>query len=134
MNLTPIGLTQTLACLFFAVCFLQSGIDKVTDRQGNLAWLTGHFAASPFKRIVPLLLTAVTLLECVTGIVALVAGVGAFFAIESLHPWILAAMALSAFTLLLLFTGQRIAKDYPGAATLATYFTVALIGLYVSGF
>ena len=35
---------QVLASAFLAVLFLQSGIDKVTDRRGNLDWLTGHFA------------------------------------------------------------------------------------------
>jgi hypothetical protein len=32
---------------FLAILFLQSGIDKVVDRRGNLEWLNGHFAKSP---------------------------------------------------------------------------------------
>ncbi|MEA2554314.1 MAG: hypothetical protein QOJ65_2490, partial [Fimbriimonadaceae bacterium] len=32
-------------------------------------------------------------------------------------------------SLVMLFAGQRFAKDYAGAATLATYFAVSLLGL-----
>ena len=37
---------------------------------------------------------------------------------------------LSALALLALFFGQRMAKEYPGAATLVPYFLLALAGLY----
>ena len=37
---------------------------------------------------------------------------------------------LSALAMLALFFGQRIAKEYPGAASLVPYFTVALAGIY----
>jgi hypothetical protein len=47
---------RALAALFLGVLFLQSGLDKVTDRKGNLKWLTGHFAKSPLSGVVPLVL------------------------------------------------------------------------------
>ena len=47
---------QILASAFLAILFLQSGIDKVIYRRGNLEWLTGHFAKSPLAGIVPALL------------------------------------------------------------------------------
>ena len=43
----PLRLAQLFTCAFLAILFLQSGIDKVVDRSGNLEWLTGHFASSP---------------------------------------------------------------------------------------
>src|SRR5436309_3415251 len=60
-------LLQIFASGFLAILFLQSGIDKVVDRRGNLEWLKGHFAKSPLSRFVPVLLTAITFLEVVAG-------------------------------------------------------------------
>src|SRR6058998_1173112 len=70
-NLRMLGgsatLLQILVSAFLAILFLQSGIDKVVDRRGNLEWLKGHFAKSPLAGIVPALLTAITFLEVVAG-------------------------------------------------------------------
>ena len=63
---TPEGATyllQAFASAFLAILFLQSGVDKVVDRRGNLEWLKGHFAKSPLAAMVPLLVTAITILE-----------------------------------------------------------------------
>src|SRR5438876_4261714 len=62
-----IYLMQILAAAFLAILFLQSGIDKVVDRRGNLEWLKGHFAKSPLAGIVPSMVTAITILEIATG-------------------------------------------------------------------
>ena len=51
---SAIFLLQILVSAFLAILFLQSGIDKVVDRRGNLEWLEGHFAKSPLAGIVPL--------------------------------------------------------------------------------
>ena len=53
---TPEGamyLLQAFVSAFLAILFLQSGIDKVVDRRGNLEWLKGHFAKSPLAGMVP---------------------------------------------------------------------------------
>jgi hypothetical protein len=41
-----------------------------------------------------------------------------------------AGSLLSAITLLMLFFGQRVAKDYAGAATLVPYFILVVINLF----
>lgn len=116
-----------LACAFFAVLFLQSGLDKVLDRKGNLAWMVPHFEKSPFKGQVPFMLSMLTILEVATGLMALLGAADMAFDLG----WGLArySLWLAAFTLLCLFAGQRLAKDYAGAASLAGYFAVALIGI-----
>src|SRR5438094_7874249 len=58
-----IYLMRIFASAFLAVLFLQSGIDKIVDRRGNLEWLSGHFAKSPLAGIVPALLICITILE-----------------------------------------------------------------------
>src|SRR6266566_6441624 len=62
-----IYLMQILASAFLAILFLQSGIDKVADRRGNLEWLKGHFAKSPLAGIVPAMVTAITIVEVAAG-------------------------------------------------------------------
>src|SRR5213080_4092968 len=58
---------QAFISAFLAILFLQSGIDKVVDRRGNLEWLTGHFAKSPLAGMVPAMVTAITILELAAG-------------------------------------------------------------------
>src|SRR5213593_3296681 len=70
-NLRMLGgsgtLLQILVSAFLAILFLQSGIDKLVDRRGNLEWLKGHFAKSPLAGTVPGLLSAITILEISAG-------------------------------------------------------------------
>ena len=121
-------IAQSLISAFFAILFLQSGIDKITDRKGNLEWLGGHFANSPLKGMVPFLLTTITLVEVLAGAASLIA-IGVVLATGTL-TFALIGTTLSALALLMLFFGQRIAKDYEGAGNLIPYFILAVINLY----
>ena len=120
-------IARLVVCAFFGVLFLQAGLDKVTDWKGNLEWLTGHFANSPFGGKVPFLLGVVTLVELSAGLVSSFAVV--MIAVGGPHEVGILGLALSLLALLMLFTGQRVAKDYAGAASLAVYLAVGLIGL-----
>jgi hypothetical protein len=120
---------QCLVSSFFAVLFIQSGLDKVVDRAGNLEYLKGHFKATPLLPVIPLCLAALTLLEVAAGVVCAVGFVvlltGGSSAISYLGTF------LCSVTFVSLFTGQRIAKDYAGAASLVPYFTLSLVAMYV---
>jgi uncharacterized membrane protein YphA (DoxX/SURF4 family) len=63
-------LMQIFTAAFLAILFLQSGIDKIIDRRGNLEWLKGHFAKSPLAGVVPALLTVITILELTAGLLS----------------------------------------------------------------
>jgi hypothetical protein len=43
----------------------------------------------------------------------------------------LLGVELSAVTLIFLLIGQRLAKDYAGAMTLAVYFIITLLGVFL---
>jgi diacylglycerol kinase len=124
-----IFLIQILISAFLAILFLQSGIDKVVDRRGNLEWLKGHFAKSPLAKIVPLLLTAITALEILTGALSTIGCVLIIFSRDSTLAFYGAVIA--AITITALFFGQRMAKDYAGAAVLVPYFLMALTAIYL---
>ena len=124
-----IYLMQILATAFLAILFLQSGIDKIVDRRGNLEWLKGHFAKSPLAGTVPALLTVITIFEVAAGVLS---AVGCLFIILSRDSTVaFYGAAISAVAVLALFFGQRIAKDYAGAAVLVPYFLLMLVAMYL---
>jgi len=122
-------LLQIFASGFLAILFLQSGIDKVVDRRGNLEWLQGHFAKSPLAGMVPLLVTTITILEIAAGGLSAVGCILIILTRDSTLAFYGAAFAT--ISIIALFFGQRMAKDYAGAATLAPYFLLTLISLYI---
>ena len=125
--LEPIFLARILVCAFFAVLFLHSGLDKVFDWAGNMGWLGPHFAKSPVKGMVPLLLGIITATEVSAGVTCTFAVFVLFLGGPAWIPVV--GVGLASLNLVMLFAGQRIAKDYAGAAVLAAYFAVAILGL-----
>jgi len=127
----PLYLVQLLVSLFLAILFLQSGIDKIVDRQGNLEWLKGHFAKSPLAGTVPLLFAVLTIIEVAAG---LLSGIGFLALIFARNPTIaFYGAVVSAIAILALFFGQRVAKEYAGAAILVPYFLLTLVAIYLLG-
>ena len=118
---------QILISAFFAILFIQSGIDKVLDWKGNLGWLTGHFAKSPLAGMVPLLLGLITLMELAAGALSAIGCVLVLLRHDSTIAFY--GVVLAGVTLLALFFGQRMAKEYPGAASLVPYFLVVIAGI-----
>lgn len=125
----PLRIAQLLTCMFLAILFLQSGIDKVVDRSGNIEWLTGHFASSPLAGIVPFMVTTVTIAELLAGAVCALAA--AAMLLGGGDTLAVAGISLSALSLVMLFFGQRMAKDYAGAAVLVPYFVLTVLGLWL---
>jgi hypothetical protein len=124
-----IYLMQVLAAAFLAILFLQSGIDKIVDRRGNMEWLKGHFANSPLAGTVPALLTAITIIELAAGVLSALGCVLLLLLRDSTVAF--CGAVISAIATIALFFGQRIAKDYAGAAVLVPYFLLALLAIYL---
>ncbi len=112
-----------------AVLFLQSGLDKVFNWTGNKEWLTGHFSKSILKSTVPILFPVITLIELGAG---LCSAIGFFCVLFGCNSSIgLLGMLLALKAIFLLFMGQRLAKDYAGAASLVPYFLLCAGGVWV---
>ncbi len=112
---------------FFAIVFLQSGLNKVVDSEGNKAYLQETFAQAPtLQGMLGSLFWALTAIElaagvfCGLGIVTLSFWDGGFLA-----RW---GIRFATLALLALIFGLRMAKDYQGATGVAAYFAVALLG------
>ena len=124
-----IFILQILTSAFLGILFLQSGIDKIVDRRGNLEFLQGHFAKSPLAGTVPLLVTVITVLEIAAGALS---AIGCAMIILTRDPAIaFYGAVISALSILGLFFGQRMAKDYAGAAILVPYFLLGLVAIYL---
>lgn len=124
------NLPALFAALFTAILFIQSGLDKVFDWRGNLGWLTGHFEKTFVAGTVPLMLVTITVMELATGLLA-AAGL-VYFLIAGSTILVFWSAAVGAATFCALFFGQRIAKDYPGAAVLVPYFILMLVMMYLT--
>src|SRR2546423_10071597 len=120
---------QILASAFLAILFLQSGIDKIVDRRGNLEWLKGHFAKSPLAGTVPGLLSAITILEISAGALSAIGCAVIIFSHDSTLAFY--GAVISAIAIVALFFGQRMTKDYAGAAVLVPHFLLALSAIYL---
>lgn len=125
----PLWMLQVLPAAYLAITFVQSGLDKVFDWKGNLGYVTSVFSKVPVMKSQPaLLLLSLTLLEVAAGFLS-AAGVIALIATGS--PKLACAGGMVAgIALLSLLFGQRMAKDYAGAAGLAPYFLVSLASVY----
>jgi len=122
---------QVLVAAFLAILFLQSSIDKIFDWRGNLEFVKGHFAKSPLARVVTPMFGLLAILELAAGILT---ALGCLLIVVqgdttvALNGAFIAAIAITA-----LFFGQRMAKDYAGAAILVPYFLLTLVAIYLLG-
>src|SRR5437588_3281130 len=107
-NSGTILILQILTSAFLAILFLQSGIDKVIDRRGNLEFLQGHFAKSLLAGMVPLLVTVITILEIAAGTLS---AIGCVIIILTRDPTVaFYGAVISAIAIVALFFGLRIGQ------------------------
>lgn len=123
-NIAPI-----LILLLLAVTFLQSGIDKITDWNGNITWLKEHFAKTYIRKFVVIAVVKLLILEIIAGLFC-VAGVYMLIANNENSVGLYGSI-LSCIVLLVLLFGQRVAKDYDGARTIVIYFIPAVFCVYL---
>jgi len=120
---------EILLLLFLVITFVQSGLDKLVDWSGNLSWLKGHFAESPLKNVVPILLGTILVTEIISGLLCAI-GIYQFIALGESSMAFYGAI-LSCVTLLMLLFGQRMAKDYDGARTIVIYFVPVIFLVFL---
>ncbi len=127
--MSPEVIGRFLATALFAVVFVQSALDKLTDSQGNLEFLSGHFKQAPFSSaLVRRMFWTLTALESTAGVLcALGILFGSFW--SGGMNLASAGLGVAGLALLSLMAGQRFAKDYAGAAVVAAYIAALLVGL-----
>ena len=127
VEINILTIAQSLIGIFLSIALLQSGADKILNRNGNLEWLSSHFSNSPLSGLVPLLLNVVTILEIIGGSFTLIGSL--MNLVNGNNILLTIGLLIAALNFLALFLGQRIAKDYEGAAVLVNYFVLNILGL-----
>ena len=125
------NLPALFAALLVSILFIQSGLDKVLDWKGNLEFLKDHFSKTILAPTVPPMLATITFMELATGCLAAVGII--YFLVYGSVLLIFYSSIIGAATITALFFGQRIAKDYPGAAVLIPYFILLVLLMYLTG-
>jgi hypothetical protein len=119
---------SVLVLVFLAVTFIMSAHDKLFHWNDNMAWMKPHFEKTILKNHVLLATGILVFFEilasvlCLVGIVELYINGGRMFGFYG--------AVYSCITLLFMLFGQRLAKDFDGARTIAIYFVVAVLGVF----
>lgn len=122
-------ITEILLLLFLIITFLQSGLDKLLDWKGNVGWLKDHFSKTFLSNMVPFSVAIILMVEMVASILCLI-GIYQLIANNDKAFGFYGAI-LSCIALLMLLLGQRVAKDYDGARTIAIYFVPAIFAVFL---
>ena len=121
--------------LLLFVLFGQSAIDKIVNWKENYTWLKDYFSKTIFNRFTKFNLLVITCLELASALLSIYSCVDIIIALFG-HPvgaivwsadFLYITNIVCSITLLFLFTGQRIAKDYLGAVRIIPYFILVLI-------
>jgi hypothetical protein len=125
---TSYTLVKMMIPAFMAILFLQSSLDKIMDYKGNLAYFKDHFKNSPLAKTVGIMMPVLTILEFTAGVLCVIGTVSLY---SGNKFWAFSGLVVAGVSLLSLFFGQRVAKDYAGALSIAVYFGVNVLGLLI---
>ncbi|MCB0664996.1 MAG: DoxX family membrane protein [Saprospiraceae bacterium] len=128
MEITTLMVMRVLFSAFMAILFIQSGLDKVFNWNDEKSFYKKHFSQTFLRGTIDLLMPTITLAELAAGFLSAIGILSYLFMGDKTLACI--GMLMANIALLMLFFGQRVAKNYSGAATLVTYFLVAAAGLY----
>ena len=119
-----------LILVFFSIVFIQSGMDKIIDKKGNLSFLVSHLEKVFSITLIKIAFYVVTFLEISSGILCLLGTFQLlFFDRKELG---LIGIVVGSVALLILLFGQRVSRNYDGAQTIVVYFILSIIGLLLS--
>lgn len=125
------NVASILILVFLAVTFIQSTYDKIFDWKGTIEWLKSHFANTFIKNYVTIVVAILIILELVSGVLSsvgciqLIVNGGRIFGFYG--------ALFSCISMICMLFGQRLAKDYDGARTIAIYFVPAVMAVYWLG-
>ena len=126
---TYLSIICSFISAFVGIVMTQSGFDKIFNWEGELDFISEKFAKTPLSNFSAFGLIQVTIFEVLSGILSLL---GAFMVLfYNDESYGIMGLILAAISLCILMLGQRISKDYEGAAILVPYFLLTMIGLFM---
>tara|TARA_B100001250_G_C19564766_1_gene684994 strand:+ start:104 stop:547 length:444 start_codon:yes stop_codon:yes gene_type:complete len=119
----------SLISAFVGIVMTQSGFDKIFNWEGELDFISEKFAKTPLSNFSAFGLIQVTILEVLSGLLSLFGVIMVLF--YNNESYGIMGLILAAISFCILMLGQRISKDYEGAAALVPYFLLTMIGLFM---
>ena len=126
---TYLSIICSLISAFVGIVMTQSGFDKIFNWEGELDFISEKFAKTPLSNFSAFGLIQVTILEVLSGLLSLFGALMVLF--YNNESYGIMGLILAAISFCILMLGQRISKDYEGAAVLVPYFILTMIGLFM---
>ena len=114
--------------VFLGIVMTQSGFDKIFNWEGELDFITGKFASTPLA-FSTFGLIQVTIFEILSGLLSIFGSLMALLYDD--YSYAIMGLILAAASLSILMLGQRVSKDYEGAAVLVPYYILTMFGLFI---
>ena len=115
--------------VFIGIVMTQSGFDKVFNWEGELNFIIEKFSKTPLSSFSAFGLIKVTIFEILSGLMSLFGSIMVLFYGDESYG--IVGLILAAISLCILMLGQRLSKDYEGAAVLVPYFLLTMFGLFI---
>ncbi|AFM03224.1 DoxX protein [Bernardetia litoralis DSM 6794] len=122
---------QVICSFFLAVLFIQSGFNKVFRWNENWSWLIDYFKGTYLEKPTTPLLVIITIFEVAAGVFSAIGVITLLLTGDIKFAYI--GSVLAALNIAMLFFGQRVVKNYDGAADLVGYFILCVISVYILG-
>lgn len=119
---------SVLVLAFLALTFIMSAHNKIFYWNDNMSWLKPHFKNTILKNQVALATAVLTVFELASGILSLL-GILEIY-INGGRMFGFYGAVFSCISLLFMLFGQRLAKDFDGARTIAIYFVPAILAVF----
>lgn len=129
MDLQHPYLAQLLILVFLLITFVVSVIEKFSDWQGTISYISETFKNSFIRNFIKPLIAFLVFLEVLTAYFVII-GIYQLYVNQEKETALLGT-TFSCITILYMLVGQRIAKDYPGATSLTVYFILSVFGVYL---
>ena len=97
-----------LILMFLAITFLQSGIDKISDWNGNMSFLKEHFSKTFLRKSVPLMLGVILFGEIIVGFLSIIGVIQIYLSEVSTIGFYASIIAAKILLLLLFFLSPSI--------------------------
>ncbi len=129
MRLLTTHHTELLILTFLIITYGISLIEKFADWKGTVAYIRETFENTFVSSFIKPLLAILVFLETITLFFLTVGLFQLFRGNENENALI--GCTSSCYTILYMLIGQRVAKDYQGATSLAVYFLISVFGVYI---
>jgi uncharacterized membrane protein YphA (DoxX/SURF4 family) len=126
---TYLSIICSFISVFVGIVMAQSGFDKIFNWECELNFISEKFAKTPLSNFSAFGLIQVTIFEILSGLLSLFGAIMVLFYNDESYG--IMGLILAAISLCILMLGQRISKDYEGAAVLVPYFLLTMIGLFM---